>query len=155
MPSIAPATVGDLPRPELQIGDRSITDTSGGVHRHVYAATGAPTVDVPLAGEQEIDSAVAAARAALPGWRNTTADQRRNALAAMGRLIAENAERLSRINTIDNGSPILITTAQNHMAADLSPTTPAGPTRAAGRCTIPGQSVRWITASMNRTAWSA
>jgi len=119
MPSIAPAPVEDLPKPALQIGDCYVTDASGGTYRHTYAATGAPTTDVPLAGEQEIDRAVAAARAALPGWRNTTAERRRDALAAMGRLVAENAQRLSRINTVDNGSPIFITTVQNSMAADF------------------------------------
>lgn len=119
MPSIVTAPVSYLPTPELQIGDRCITDASGGTHEHIYAATGAKTVDVPLAGEREIDLAVAAARAALPGWRNTPADQRRNALAAMSRLVAENSEQLSMINTIDNGSPVVIAAAQNRMAADL------------------------------------
>ncbi|TAM65291.1 MAG: aldehyde dehydrogenase [Mycobacterium sp.] len=114
-----PAPVEELPTPALLIGDRRITEGSGGTFEHVYAATGQPTAQVQLAGEADIDMAVAAARAALAGWRATPADQRRTALAAMSRLIAENIERLSRLNTLDNGTALNIAKAQNYMAVDL------------------------------------
>ncbi|MGV0044978.1 aldehyde dehydrogenase family protein [Mycobacterium colombiense] len=119
MTAVTPAPIDELPEPALLIGDRTITDPSGGTFQHVYAATGQPTAQVPLAGTIEIDQAVAAARAALPGWRAMPADQRRNALNAMGKLIADNIERLSRLNTIDNGTALNIAKAQNFMAVDL------------------------------------
>jgi acyl-CoA reductase-like NAD-dependent aldehyde dehydrogenase len=109
----------DLPEPAVLIDGQRITDTSGGVHQHVYAATGRPTVEVPMAGAVEIDQAVMAARAALPGWRTTPADQRRQALSRMSELIRSSAERLSRLNTVDNGTALNIATAQNYLAADL------------------------------------
>lgn len=117
--TIAQPVLDDLPPLALQIGDESIYDSSGGTFEHVYAATGLPTASIPLAGAAEIDRAVAAARAALPGWRATTADQRRNALAAMGRLVGERNTTLSWLNTIDNGTALNIATAQNFMAVDL------------------------------------
>jgi acyl-CoA reductase-like NAD-dependent aldehyde dehydrogenase len=119
MTAVIPAPTDDLPIPALLIGDRRITDTSGGTYQHIYAATGQPTAKVPLAGAAEIDQAVTAARKALPGWRAMPADQRRNALVAMSRLIAENIERLSRLNTLDNGTALNIANAQNFMAVDL------------------------------------
>lgn len=109
----------ELPEPALLIGDQRVTDSSGGVHQHVYAATGGPTLEIPMAGAAEIDRAVATARAALPGWRATPADQRRNMLSAMGALIGANAERLSRLNTFDNGTALNIASAQNYLAVDL------------------------------------
>ncbi|MFB1298531.1 aldehyde dehydrogenase [Mycobacterium sp. pW049] len=103
----------------LLIGGELVTETTGGTFQHVYAATGAPSLDVPLAGAADIDRAVSAARAAFPAWRATSADQRRNALAAMGRLIGENVDKLSKLNTLDNGTALNIATAQNFMAVDL------------------------------------
>jgi aldehyde dehydrogenase (NAD+) len=117
--SVAPAPTDALPTPALLIGDRQITDTSGGTFEHIYAATGRPTAQVPLAGATEIDQAVAAARAALPVWRATTADQRRKVLTTMSDLIASNIDKLSRLNTLDNGTALNISRAQNYMAVDL------------------------------------
>jgi len=119
MTAVTAAPIDELPEPALLIGDQRITHSSGGVFQHIYPGNGQPTRTVPLAGVAEIDQAVAAARAALPGWRATPADQRRHALNAMSRLIAENIERLSLLNTLDNGTALNIAKAQNFMAADL------------------------------------
>ncbi|WP_372349719.1 aldehyde dehydrogenase [Streptomyces sp. KL116D] len=108
-----------LPEPVLRIGDTRVNGTEGGDYQHTYAATGRPTATVPLAGAAEIEQAVRAARAALPGWRATPADRRRDALAAVSRLITEHTDRLSRINVIDNGTPLTVALAQGGMAADL------------------------------------
>lgn len=119
MSTVAQPPVDQLPPLALRIGDRLVTETTGGTYQHVYAATGEATAAVPLAGAADIDDAVAAARAALPGWKATTADQRRNMLSAMSRLVGENVDRLSLLNTIDNGTALNIATAQNFMAVDL------------------------------------
>jgi aldehyde dehydrogenase (NAD+) len=119
MTQIAQPPLDQLPLAALRIGDQQVTDTSAGTFEHVYAANGQPTVSVPLAGAPEIDQAVAAARAALPAWKALPADQRRNALAAMGRLVGENVNKLSVLNTVDNGTALNIATAQNFMAVDL------------------------------------
>ena len=85
-----------LPKPGLLIGDQRIDDTSGGVFDHVYGATGQSTSEVTLAGPREIDLAVQAARSALPAWRATAPDQRRelmirSALCRPSRCAAEAA----------------------------------------------------------------
>ena len=108
-----------LPRPALLIGDRRIDIASGGTHRHIYAATGLPTGEIPLAGAAEIDAAVAAARQAAPLWAGMPRDQRRDCLIRLAHLLREHAAELTRLSVIDNG--IVIATQQYgpHVAADL------------------------------------
>lgn len=117
--ALTPAPLELLPEAGFWIGDRRVTDASGGTFQHVYAATGVATSEVPLAGAEEMDAAVRAARAALPGWRTTPADRRRTLLNAMAGLITERAERLAMLNVIDNGTPLMIAGVQSSMAADL------------------------------------
>lgn len=44
-----------------------VLEGSGGVHEHRYAGTGEIQAVVPVAGAAEVERAVAAAKAALPG----------------------------------------------------------------------------------------
>lgn len=108
-----------LPRRALLIGDQHIESASGGTHVHVYAGTGQPTAEVPLAGAREIDEAVAAARKAAPLWAGMPRDQRRDCLIRLAGLLRENATELTRLSVIDNG--IVVATQQYgpHVAADL------------------------------------
>jgi aldehyde dehydrogenase (NAD+) len=94
-----------LPDTRPLIGDDR-TGTTGGEHEHVYAATGRPTTVVPLAGEKEMDQAVAAARAALPGWRETPPTERRALLLRLCELITANADELVALQVVENSVPI-------------------------------------------------
>lgn len=113
------APVELLPDTGLLIGEARVSDTSGGQYQHVYAATGKPTAAVPLAGAAEIDLAVAAARKALPAWRATTQDQRRELLLRYSGLLRDNAEELTRLSQVDNSMPTFIASAGALAAADL------------------------------------
>lgn len=117
--SIAPPPLDLLPPLGSIIDGKTVTDTTGGTFEHAYPATGETTAHIPLAGAADIDRAVASARAAHPAWRSIPLDQRRNLLIEMARLIGENAQRLAELNTIDNGTPILITSLQTSMTSDL------------------------------------
>ncbi|HEY6870082.1 MAG TPA: aldehyde dehydrogenase family protein, partial [Novosphingobium sp.] len=116
---IAHPDVATLPRRALLIGDRHIESASGGTHTHIYAATGKPTAEIPLAGAAEVDAAVAAARRAAPLWAGMPRDQRRDCLIRLAHLLRENAAELTRLSVIDNG--IVVGTQQYgpHVAADL------------------------------------
>lgn len=107
-----------LPKPALLIGERWITEASGGAHRHVYAATGRPTGDIPLAGAAEIDAAVAAARAAAPGWAGMPANTRRDLLIRVAHRLQEDAERLAQLSVIDNSIPMGVAQHGPSVAAD-------------------------------------
>ncbi|BAI75282.1 aldehyde dehydrogenase (NAD+) (plasmid) [Azospirillum sp. B510] len=115
---IAEAALGLLPDPSLLIGDRRLAEASGGRYEHIYAATGRPTGTIPLAGEAEIDLAVAAARAAAPGWASLPGDQRRNLLLRFASLLEQEADTLARLSVIDNSIAIGIAKYGPYVAAD-------------------------------------
>ncbi len=60
---------------------------------------------VPDCGAKELDSAVAAARAAFPKWKATPIEQRREYLAKMAAVIKENSDELMRLLTAEQGKP--------------------------------------------------
>jgi aldehyde dehydrogenase (NAD+) len=107
-----------LPKSSLLIGDQRIDDTSGGVVDHVYGATGRRTAEVTLAGPREIDLAVQAARAALPGWRATTPDQRRELLFRAAQVLRDHADELTAISQVDNSMPVFAASGGPLIAAD-------------------------------------
>jgi aldehyde dehydrogenase (NAD+) len=117
--TVSDAPIDLLPDSGLLIGDTRVADSSGGEFEHVYAATGQPTVAVPLAGAREIDLAVAAARSAFPGWRATTQDQRRELLLRYVGLLRAHAAELAQLSQIDNSMPTFIAEAGANAAADL------------------------------------
>ena len=108
-----------LPKFGLLIGDELRTESSGGVFEHVYAATGRRTSFVPVAGANEIDDAVRAARAAHPAWRATSADRRRDLLLRYAELLEHHDDELSRLNVVDNATPISVAQYMPAKAIDL------------------------------------
>lgn len=60
---------------------------------------------VPSCGQSELDSAVAAARAAFKTWKNTPIEERRAAIMAISGAIKENADELYRLLTSEQGKP--------------------------------------------------
>jgi aldehyde dehydrogenase (NAD+) len=104
--TIGEATIDVFPRPGLLIGERLVTDTSGGEYQHEYPATGKPTIRVPLAGATEIDAAVRAARAAAPEWRSWTVDRRRDVMLRFAAVMREHEQAIGRLSVFENGTPI-------------------------------------------------
>ena len=60
---------------------------------------------VPKCGKDELDQAVAAARAAFKTWKNTSFEERQAACMAISGAIKENAEELYRLLTSEQGKP--------------------------------------------------
>jgi aldehyde dehydrogenase (NAD+) len=69
-------------------------------------ATGELLATVESAGAAEVDLAVKAARAALPGWQALTGHQRARYLYALARQVQKHARRLAVLETLDNGKSI-------------------------------------------------
>ena len=107
-----------LPKPSLLIGDQRINDTSGGVVDHIYG----PRVSAPprlrWPGRLKSTLPSAAARAALPGWRATTPDQRRELLFRAAQILREHAEEITAISQIDNSMPVFAASGGPLIAAD-------------------------------------
>lgn len=61
--------------------------------------------DVPLAGGQDVDEAVAAAERAFPAWKATMPAQRRNMLNKFADLLEKHAKELAELTRITLGAP--------------------------------------------------
>lgn len=92
-----------LPPVNLVIGDEERAEGSGGVHRHINAATGRVQAEVPLAGPREVDEAVRAARAAFGPWRRMHPPERRRLLSRFADLVREHA--WTELSVLENGQP--------------------------------------------------
>jgi aldehyde dehydrogenase (NAD+) len=69
-------------------------------------ATGEVLATVASASAADVDAAVAAARAALPGWQALTGHQRARYLYALARQVQKHSRRLAVLETLDNGKSI-------------------------------------------------
>lgn len=68
-------------------------------------AMGEVFAKAPDCTQAELDQAIASAKAALPAWKATPVDKRRELLGAMAGVIAQNAEELARLLTSEQGKP--------------------------------------------------
>ena len=78
----------------------------------VNPATQEVLAEVASGGADEVAAAVAAAKAAFPGWAGTPATERAKLLRRVGDLIAQNVASLARTETEDTGQPIAQTARQ-------------------------------------------
>jgi len=92
---ILPFIGGDFRRPE-----------SGEFFDTVNPGTGQPLAKVAQCGAAEVDAAVAAARAAQPGWWALGGHGRARYLYALARQIQKSSRLLAVLETMDNGKPI-------------------------------------------------
>jgi acyl-CoA reductase-like NAD-dependent aldehyde dehydrogenase len=68
-------------------------------------ATEASVADVPDCSRDQLDTAVAAARAAYPAWRATPYAERQAALRSIGAILAANVDELKQLLTAEQGKP--------------------------------------------------
>ena len=99
------AKLGALPKPFLMIGAERRAQGGCGSFQHVNPATGDAQGAVPLGGTEDIDAAVAAARAALAGWRDMRPYHRRRKMDKFAELVEQNIERFADIAVLENGIP--------------------------------------------------
>ena len=90
----------------LLIGEDRITESSGGLHPHIYPATGHTNGIVALAGAEEIDRAITSGWAAHRSWMALTADRRRDLLLDLADAVHEHLDELAQLNVADYGVPI-------------------------------------------------
>ncbi|MDM0035821.1 aldehyde dehydrogenase family protein [Variovorax sp. J22P271] len=81
------------------------------------AATGAHLASIARCGAAEIDEAVKAARAALPGWRATSYEERSALLLKLADALAADMPRLALVDALDIGRRLSETTL-DHMIAN-------------------------------------
>jgi betaine-aldehyde dehydrogenase len=91
------------------IAGRLTKGTSGRTHTVVDPATGEAVLSYELAGTDDVDSAVAAAREAFPGWAAATPGERSDALHRFAAVLAERAEDFARAESLQCGKPLKLT----------------------------------------------
>jgi aldehyde dehydrogenase (NAD+) len=101
------ATTDEAVRTRLWIGNEWQEAASGETFPTVNPATGETLAEVASAGEADVDRAVAAAREAFrsPEWREMDAHARSALLWRLADLIEADADKLARLETMDNGKP--------------------------------------------------
>jgi aldehyde dehydrogenase (NAD+) len=101
--SLTEAQRGDALPSGLFIGGEWVTESSAGLMAHISPITGQVQRDFVVAGPAEIDRAVAAARAALPAWREVRPVDRRDILREIARLFRERADEFALVSTLEVG----------------------------------------------------
>ncbi|MEU2388234.1 gamma-aminobutyraldehyde dehydrogenase [Streptomyces sp. NPDC012461] len=88
------------------IAGRLTRGTSGRTHAVVDPATGTEVLTYELAGTDDVDAAVAAARAAFPGWAGATPGERSDAMHRFAAVVADRAEEFARAESLQCGKPL-------------------------------------------------
>jgi len=100
------------PAHRMLIGDQWVAAASGRTFDTFNPASGLRLASVPEGEAEDIDRAVAAARAAFDGpWRRFKPDERQAAMLRLADLLEHHWEELATLDTLDMGSPIRHTRA--------------------------------------------
>jgi acyl-CoA reductase-like NAD-dependent aldehyde dehydrogenase len=101
-------TGSQLDKGQLFIGGQWRDAAAGGRLDVVDPSSGQVVGTVADAGESDVDSAVAAARAAFGPWAATSGRERARILHRVAELIRENADELVRLESLDVGKPMTL-----------------------------------------------
>jgi malonate-semialdehyde dehydrogenase (acetylating)/methylmalonate-semialdehyde dehydrogenase len=95
-----------LPIVQHYIGGATVVSASGRTAEVFDPALGEQTKHVALADQSEIDTAVAAAKAAFPAWRDTSITKRQQVMFRFRELLNERKGELAEILTSEHGKVI-------------------------------------------------
>jgi acyl-CoA reductase-like NAD-dependent aldehyde dehydrogenase len=93
----------------MLIGGEWVPGASGGTFETLDPATGQTIAAVPAGGPEDVDAAVAAARAAFADdapWRTMPAPKRSILINRLADLIEQHADELAELEALDNGKPV-------------------------------------------------
>ena len=87
------------------IDGESVDAVEGATEEVTNPANGEVIADMPLSGEEDVNRAVAAAKAAFDGWSTTTPAERATAMLKLADILDEHAEEISDLEAADAGKP--------------------------------------------------
>jgi 1-pyrroline dehydrogenase len=100
------------------VGGELVDGVDGATREIVNPATGEVMARVPEGGAADVDRAVAAARAARIGWRDTTPGERQERLLAMADVIDRHGEELAALESLNVGKPRSLAAEELPICAD-------------------------------------
>jgi aldehyde dehydrogenase (NAD+) len=103
----------------LFVNGEQLDAANGRTHDVINPATEEVIASVAAAGEADVDRAVLSARATFESdkWRKMSARQRGETLWRLGELILKNQDELVRLETLNNGKPVLESAIDVRLAA--------------------------------------
>jgi 1-pyrroline dehydrogenase len=89
------------------VGGEWVDAVDGGTDEILNPATGEVIARVPAAGDADVERAVAAAVDAARGWARVSPRERAERLLALAGRLADHAEEIAHLESIDAGKPIV------------------------------------------------
>lgn len=111
LPTLGNRPSSMIPREKNFIGGRSVANASGEVFATRNPATGKVIAEIEIAGETEIEQAVAAAARSQPAWAALSGAERGRILKRAADLLRAQNDTLAALETADTGKPIQETRA--------------------------------------------
>jgi len=90
----------------LWIDGRPVDARSGRTFATENPATGKPLATVQEAGPEDVDAAVAAAKAAFPAWSRMTGTERGRILHRAAQILRQRNDSIAHLEVLDTGKPI-------------------------------------------------
>ncbi|HET8529311.1 MAG TPA: gamma-aminobutyraldehyde dehydrogenase [Gaiellaceae bacterium] len=100
------------------IGGEFVDSASGETMEVLAPATGEVIASVPRCSAEDVDRAVAAARAAWPAWSEKTPKDRSELLHRLADVLEEHAEELAQLESANVGKPLLASRDEMPFSAD-------------------------------------
>lgn len=91
---------------KMLIGGKFVDSVDGNVRDAVNPSTGETLTQIPVAGANDVENAVAAAAQAQPAWEALGVSGRSACFARFAELLRENREQLAMLDAIDCGNPV-------------------------------------------------
>src|ERR1700751_4878979 len=103
---------------QILIGGESADAAPGETMEVIAPATGETIAEVPRCGAEDVDRAVEAAQKVLPEWMGKTPKQRSELLLKLAAVLAEHAEELAQLETVNVGKPLMASRDEMPFSAD-------------------------------------
>ncbi len=94
------------------INGELVDSVSGETYDVVDPTTGSVYAQAPMSGPEDVDRAYAAAAAAFESWRETTPQDRGNALLKIAQAIEDRVEEINAVECKDTGKPLGLTMSE-------------------------------------------
>ncbi|MEV5177848.1 aldehyde dehydrogenase family protein, partial [Streptomyces flaveolus] len=103
----------------LLVGGRPAAPLSGARYTDTSPVTGEVIAEVPDAGPEDVDAAVAAAARAFPAWSATPVAERVEVVRRIAARLREHAAELGALDTLDGGNIRRLAEADVHSGAAM------------------------------------